>query len=124
MKYLAAFFLIIFLLFAFVQLNDPDPVFWFAIYATAAYVSWRAFRLQYNRELLTTLIALFLGLAVNSFLQMTAYEGFFTEGAGMDMKTINQELLREGCGVAICIFVFVLYLLHSVRLMKASARPS
>jgi hypothetical protein len=115
MRYAAIIFFALFLLFAFVQINDPDPVLWVALYLVPAYISYRAFLNKYNTEVLTTLIALYLAIAFNSLLAMTAYEGFFTEGAGMEMKTNNQELVREASGIFICVFVFVIYLIYASR---------
>jgi hypothetical protein len=109
MKYFAIIFFLIFVLFAALQLNDPDPVLWVTIYLVPAYVCLRAFKGWYNRDTLIIVLCLYLAFACNSLLQMTAYEGFFTEGAGMDMKTLNQELIREASGVLIvCAVIFVM----------------
>ncbi|MDQ3047269.1 MAG: transmembrane 220 family protein [Bacteroidota bacterium] len=109
MKYLALIFLIVFLWFAYLQINDPDPIWWITVYLVAAYVSYKAFRNEYSFELLRILIVLYLSYALTSWLGMTKFEGFFTEGEGMEMKTMNQELAREACGLGICIFVFLIY---------------
>ena len=43
------------------------------------------------------------------WLEMTAWEGFMTDG--LAMKTINQELAREAVGLWIASFSFALYYL-------------
>ncbi|MBC8112300.1 MAG: transmembrane 220 family protein [Verrucomicrobia bacterium] len=111
MKYIALFFAVVFLLFAYWQLNDPDDrIWWIAMYLLVAYISVQVFMGKYNLELLTILCAIYAISAINIWTQMTAYEGFFTDGAGMDMKTVNQELVREAAGLGICFGVLLLYL--------------
>lgn len=109
MRYISIFFLLIFLWFAYLQFNDPDPIWWITIYLVPAYVSYKAFLNEYSFELLRVLIVLYSSYAITSWLGITRFEGFFTEGAGMEMKTPNQELAREACGLAICIGVYLIY---------------
>lgn len=45
---------------------------------------------------------------------MTQWEGFFTEGAGMEMKTLNQELAREAVGLMICVVCFLGFTLTAI----------
>lgn len=58
MKILNIFLAIIFILFAVVQFNDPDPYFWVAIYGAVAAVSVFAIRQKYNRPFLIFLMAI------------------------------------------------------------------
>ncbi|MES2592696.1 MAG: transmembrane 220 family protein [Bacteroidota bacterium] len=109
MRYISLFFFVIFLLFAYWQFNDPDPIWWVTIYLIAAFVSFRAFQNKYSPETLILLSVLYLAYASNSFLQITHYEGFFSEGGGLSMKSTNQELAREVSGLLICVFTFVIY---------------
>ena len=51
-------------------------------------------------------------------MQITQYEGFFTEGGGMDMKTKNQELAREASGLLICVFTYLLYAVYSFYIQR------
>jgi hypothetical protein len=108
MKYIALFFTIIFLLFAVLQYNDPDPILWIPIYLIAAYASFRTYQGQANKEMLLVLIVLSFVGGLNSWQAMTAWEGFFSEGAGISMKTVNQELAREACGLWIATVSFVI----------------
>ncbi len=109
MRYIALVFGLIFLLFTYWQFNDPDPVWWVTIYLVAAYASFLAFQGKYNLELFAVLAVLYLASAVNSWLQMTAWEGFVSEGTGLAMKSINQELARESVGIGICALAMVVF---------------
>lgn len=108
MKYIALIFTIILLLFAGLQFNDPDPMLWIPIYLIAAYVNFRTFQGKANSEMLLVLIVLSFAGGMNSWNLMTVWEGFFTEGAGISMKSNNQELAREACGLWICTVSFMI----------------
>ncbi len=109
MKYISLFLVVMFLLFAGWQLNDPDPVLWVTIYLVAAYVSFRAYQGKFNQELLLVLAVSAATAATNSFLQITAWEGMGLED--LSMKTMNQELAREAFGLVICLgsYFFTLF---------------
>ncbi|MDJ1473600.1 transmembrane 220 family protein [Xanthocytophaga flava] len=111
MRYIGLFFGFIFLLFTYWQFNDPDPVWWVTIYLISTYCSFLVFRARYNLELFAVLAILYISGAVNSWLQMTAWEGFVTEGEGLSMKSVNQELARESAGLAICAVAMLIFLL-------------
>ncbi|MDH4462228.1 MAG: transmembrane 220 family protein [Flectobacillus sp.] len=112
MKYLALVFAVLFLVFAYLQLNDPDPLVWIPAYLLPAYVCVRSFQGFVNVELVSILLLVTTLAGASLWLSMTAWEGFFTEGAGMAMKTMNQEYAREACGLWICsaVYVFILIL--------------
>jgi len=110
MKYLALLFALVFLLFAGWQYNDPDPLLWGAVYLIAAYVSFRAFQGRFNREMLVVLLVWSAAWALSSWSQITSYEGFFTQGEGLSMKTPNQELAREASGLGIVAVVYAIFL--------------
>lgn len=105
--YLGAIFAIVFALFSYWQLNDPDPILWVPVYAVSTYVSIQAFRNKTNSELLIILFVLSASAGLQIWSEMTAWEGFLTDG--LSMKTINQELAREAVGVWIASFSFVMY---------------
>lgn len=119
MRYIALLFGLIFLLFAYWQFNDPDPVWWITVYLVSAYCSYQAFMRKSNIELLAVLAVLYAAGTLNAWLQMTAWEGFFTDGAGLTMKTMNQELARESAGMAICLLAVLLYLTLATNRQKA-----
>ncbi len=107
MKHIALIFTIIFILFAGLQYNDPDPMLWIPIYLIAAYATFRTYQGEANPEMLLVLIVLSFAGGMNSWNMMTAWEGFFTEGTGMSMKSHNQELAREAFGLWIVTISFM-----------------
>ena len=118
MRYIALLFVPIFLLFAGWQYNDPDPVLWIPIYLVPAYTALKAFFKQNNIELLVILLLVSICAGLNTWLQMSAWEGFFTDGEGISMKTINQELAREACGLWICSVAYLLFLVMALTSKK------
>lgn len=107
--YLGAIFAIVFFFFAYWQFNDPDPILWVPIYGVATYVSIQAFRHKINSELLIVLFVLSATAGMQIWSEMTAWEGFITDG--LSMKTMNQELAREAVGLWIASFSLVIYYL-------------
>jgi hypothetical protein len=106
---LGILFSIIFLLFTYWQFNDPDPILWVPIYGVATYVSFQAFRGLVNKELLAVLFVLSTMAGIQLWMEMTAWEGFMTDG--LAMKTMNQELAREAVGLWIASLSFAIYYL-------------
>jgi hypothetical protein len=113
-KILGALFAIVFALFAYWQFNDPDPILWVPIYAVATYASIQVFRNKTNSELLIVLFVLSATAGLQIWSEMTAWEGFLTDG--LSMKTINQELAREAVGLWIASFSFVIH--YALKLKK------
>lgn len=98
MKYLSLSFALIFVLFAAVQYNDPDPQVWIPIYAFAAMACVMAYA-GLGRPWFFVLMALvYAGTAIWQW--PPAFEGFLLDEMGM--KTVNIELAREAGGLAIC----------------------
>jgi ABC-type maltose transport system permease subunit len=108
MKYISLLLFLMFLLFAGWQYNDPDPILWIPIYGIAAYCALMAYLGKSNKEMLIILVLISAAAALNSWLQMTAWEGVITEG--LAMKTVNQELAREALGLGICSISFLFFL--------------
>ena len=108
-SFLGILFSLIFLLFTYWQFNDPDPILWVPIYGVATYVSFQAFRGMVNKELTLVLFVLSTFAGIQLWVEMTAWEGFMTDG--LAMKTMNQELAREAFGLWIASFSFALYYL-------------
>lgn len=104
---LGGFFGLVFLLFTYWQLNDPDPILWVPVYATAVYTSIQAMRGKTNSELLIVLGCLSFFAGLQLWVEMTAWEGFLTDG--LRMKTHNQELAREAVGLWIATASFALF---------------
>ena len=110
---LGIFFSITFLLFTYWQFNDPDPILWMPIYGVASYVSFQAFRGHFNKELLGILFILSACAGIQLWVEMTAWEGFMTDG--LAMKTMNQELAREAVGLWIASFSFAIYFISEKK---------
>jgi hypothetical protein len=111
---LGALFSVIFALFTYWQLNDPDPILWVPVYATAVYTSIQAMRGKTNQELLLVLLCLSFFAGLQLWMEMTAWEGFLTDG--LSMKTYNQELAREAVGLWIASGSLALfYGLHKIK---------
>jgi uncharacterized membrane protein (UPF0136 family) len=102
-----AVFGVVFSLFTYWQLNDPDPILWVPVYATAVFVSFQAMRGKTNQELVLVLLALSFFAGLQLWMEMTAWEGFLTDG--LSMKTMNQELAREAVGLWIASFSFAVF---------------
>lgn len=114
MKYFILIFGVIFLAFAYLQVNDPDPMVWIPAYLVPAYVCFRFFKGAINIELVVLLFLVTTLAGISLWQEMTAWEGFFTEGAGMSMKTMNQEYAREACGLWICSCIYIIIAIFSV----------
>jgi hypothetical protein len=107
LRVLSAIFCLVLILFALVQYNDPDFLFWFAIYALAA--TWCG-AVAFRPQLLTTssplrgLFALSLiGAGVGTVFFWPAGEAWWTKQVIWD-----NELVREGLGMAIVLIGLVI----------------
>ena len=107
----------LFLLFAFVQINDPDPLLWIVIYgAMAAVCVMAAFR-YYIKPLLWILLAGFIVYMVvlipgmQQWLAQPDKSVLFDEG--MKMQNLYIEESREFLGLLICVIVLVVQLVAS-----------
>ncbi|WP_181304183.1 transmembrane 220 family protein [Rufibacter sp. XAAS-G3-1] len=94
-------FMLMFVLFAVVQLNDPDQAIWVVVYLAAAVLCF----LAYQRKLYRWVYALaFLGYAVGAFLLWPpVYHGVIQ---GMEHSPAIEEA-RESLGLSICALVMV-----------------
>ena len=59
MKVFNIVFIVLFILFAAVQYNDPDPYLWMPIYLYAAFLCWQATQKKYNTILYVIGLALY-----------------------------------------------------------------
>ena len=88
---------LIFLLFAYFQLNDPDPIRWVPIYLLPAIL---AFKNTISETSSRFLYGLAIGYLITSVLQWPpSFEGFLFEE--LKMRSLNIELARESGGLAI-----------------------
>jgi Transmembrane family 220, helix len=110
-------FAAMFLLFAFVQLNDPDPVIWILIYGAMAVLSVMAIFEFYPRKILIGLLVLFLAYSlvyipgVLEWLRQDNKSDLFDDVAKMQHLYIEEA--REFLGLIICVTILVFYLFRS-----------
>lgn len=110
----------IFLLFAFVQVNDPDPVLWILIYGVMAVVCVMAAFRYYHKRLLWALLISFVAYSffympsIVEWLQDEDKARLFDEVAKMESVYIEET--REFLGLFICILVLVLQLVRSRKI--------
>jgi hypothetical protein len=113
-----------FLLFAFVQINDPDPILWIAIYGAMAVVCIMAAFRFYIRPLLWVLLAAFIVYMVilwpglNEWLQQENKGVLFDEG--MKMQFLYIEESREFLGLLICVIVLLIQVYRSRKSSSAA----
>lgn len=67
MKWLNVFFIVIFIISAALQYNDPDPYIWVPIYLYGAFLCYQAFKGIYNRVLYIIGLVVYLGYAAYLF---------------------------------------------------------
>lgn len=113
MKILKISFAALFLLFAVVQYNDPDPLVWILVYGAMVVVSVMAVFYRYPLRFMTVMAAGYLIMTVMHF------DGFaewlsspdryllFDDLAKMQFPYIEEA--REFMGLLICLFVLIFY---------------
>jgi hypothetical protein len=108
---------VMFMLFAFVQINDPDPIVWIVIYGAMAVTCIMAAFRYYVKPLLWFLLAAFLVYLVilwPGFREWLGQEDkgvLFDEGMKMQFPYIEES--REFLGLLICIIVIIVQILRS-----------
>ena len=106
-----------FMLFAFVQINDPDPILWIAIYGSMAAVCVMAAFRYYIKPLRWILLAGFivymavLWPGLSEWLRQEDKGVLFDEG--MKMQFLYIEESREFLGLLICVSVLLVQLVRS-----------
>jgi hypothetical protein len=100
MRVISGLFCLILILFALVQYNDPDFLYWFAIYAlAAAWCGMAALRpglLTTQGPLRGLFVLCLIGAAVGTVYYWPSGEAWWTKDVIWD-----NELVREGLGMAI-----------------------
>lgn len=119
MKVLNLLLAVMFLVFAFVQINDPDPVLWILIYGLMAVACVLAAFNYYFPKVLVVLLILYLGYSFVYLSGVMVWFGsddkamLFDNIAKMQFPYIEES--REYLGLFICIFVLVLHILTARR---------
>jgi hypothetical protein len=119
MKFVNLLLALMFMFFAFVQINDPDPVLWILIYgAMAVTCILAAFRIYYKVALITLLVV----FVAYSFVFLRGVMEWFGQPDKsvlfddvMKMQHPYIEESREFLGLMICIIVLVIHLVLSRR---------
>lgn len=121
MKIFNLVFVMLFVLFAALQYNDPDPWLWIPIYLFAAILCWLAFRGKYYRNAFLFGIVAYLGYAVFLFFDEDGVLDWITkhEAANIagSMKAENPwiEDTREFFGLLIMVAVFTINYFYSKK---------
>lgn len=98
MRYLSLFLAIVFIGFALLQINDPDPILWVFIYFTAVYTHFQAYRQRIRLSVTAIFCIAYLLGAIYLFPER--FEGF----AGKMESRPWVEEARESVGLFICFF--------------------
>ncbi len=114
---------IMFLLFAFVQINDPDPLLWITIYGSMAVVCIMAMFRYFIRPLMwiqgaafiVYMVILFPGL--REWLAQPDKSILFDEGMKMQFRYVEES--REFLGLLICLAVLTWLLVISRKASRA-----
>lgn len=121
MKILNLILAVMFVVFAFVQINDPDPVGWILIYGVMAVACILAAFDHYYPKVLLGLLVVYAAYSIVFFSGVTEWlhsankSLLFDDIAKMQYPYIEQT--REFLGLFICMVVLV------VHLIRARARP-
>ena len=108
---------VMFLGFAFVQINDPDPVIWILIYGAMAVTSIMAIFEFYPKKFLIGLLVVYLLYSivfipgVLEWLRQENKAVLFDDVAKMQYLYVEEA--REFLGLLICIIVLIVYLIRA-----------
>jgi hypothetical protein len=120
MKILNFILAIMFLLFAFLQVNDPDPLIWITIYGVMAVLAILAMFNIFPRRIIQVLLVLYAAFSilyipgVKQWMQQENKSDLFDNVAKMNHLYIEES--REFLGLWICIAVLIFYFFRSRRI--------
>jgi hypothetical protein len=109
----------LFLVFAFVQINDPDPIVWILIYGAMAVLAIMAIFEFYPRKVIIGLLIVFVLYSLmywKGVMEWARQEDkslLFDDVAKMQYPYIEEA--REFLGLMICVIVLVVYVIKSRR---------
>ena len=103
-----------------VQFNDPDTLFWAAMYAIATVISIAAYLSFSMRGMLWVAFGLYGASVVwlSPNFAHTSMEAF----ASVGMNSEEEELVRELWGMVICLFWSLMLILHDGRKFPVETR--
>ena len=126
LKLFNIFFCIVFILFAAVQYNDPDPYVWMPIYLYTAILCWLAFRNKYFPGAYLLGIAVYAAYAIYKFFDQNGVWDWMTKHHATNIAGTMKaeqpwiEETREFFGLVILIVVLLIDYLHAKRKARVS----
>lgn len=117
MKIFNFLFAVMFLLFAYLQINDPDPFIWITIYGTMAVMAIMAMFNYFPKKVIIALLIIFFLYSlvfipgVQDWLAQENKEVLFDNVAKMEHLFIEES--REFLGLWICIAVLIFYFIRA-----------
>jgi hypothetical protein len=126
LKFFNIFFCVVFILFAAVQYNDPDPYVWMPIYLYTAVLCWLAFRNKYFPGAYLLGIAVYAAYAVYKFFDQNGVWDWMTKHHATNIAGTMKaeqpwiEETREFFGLVILIVVLLIDYLHAKRKARVS----
>lgn len=127
MKIFNIVFIILFIVFAALQYNDPDPYIWVPLYLFGAYLCYLTLKKRYNPVLFLTGLFVYSAYAIYLFADKTGVLAWITkhnaENIATSMKATKPwiEETREFFGLVILIVVL---LINMLWLKKQSTKAS
>jgi hypothetical protein len=127
MRIFNIFFIVVFVLFAALQYNDPDPYIWIPIYLFAAFLCYQAIQKKLNPVLYLIGLVVFVGYAAYLFFDKTGVldwaEEHHAENIAQTMKATKPwiEETREfgGLGIILIVMLINFLWLRSQRTARA-----
>ena len=121
MKIFNGILTLLFILFAAVQLNDPDPYYWIAIYTLVGAISGFAVLGKYNKNIILTGIGICL---IWMYTLIPGVADWFEKGmpsitGSMKAESPHVEYLREFLGLFIVLLALIF---HYIQARKKSKR--
>ena len=124
MKIFNIIFCVLFLIFATLQYNDPDPYIWIPIYLYGAVLCWFAFRNKYFPAAYLLGILIFTGYAIYDFFTENGVLDWIqkhnSENIASTMKASTPwiEETREFFGLVILIIVLTINFIYSKKKVR------
>ncbi len=127
MKIFNLIFCILFILFAALQYNDPDPYVWMPIYLYAAVLCWLAFRKKYFPRAYLFGVVIYAGYAIYKFFDENGVWDWLTKHHAANIADTMKaeqpwiEETREFFGLVILIVVLLIDYFYAKRIKKQAA---
>jgi hypothetical protein len=121
LKFFNIFFCIVFILFAAVQYNDPDPYVWMPLYLYTAVLCWLAFRNKFFPGAYLLGIAVYAAYAIYKFFDQNGVWEWITKHHEANIASTMKaeqpwiEETREFFGLVILIVVLLIEYLYAKR---------